>query len=393
MKKSRLFLVLLIIVGIVYFGCSYFKGAPSVPQIGAMPVDVMMVKESDFYPSLSFVAKIEAKDKVAIRARVTGFLTKRLFKEGDFVEKGQLLFEIEKNQFQANVRKGEANLSKARANEANAKAQYNRAKDLIKTKDVSLALLDQREAEFNSSEALVKQAQSDLDLVKLDLEYTDIRAPIFGRIGVSFYSEGSLIGPDSGELASIVTTTPMYAVFSVSENQLFQITDFLKSAKKDYAGEGADISFQYSNGVNYPLPGTLNFVDTELDPQMNTLKIRASFPNPDNTLIAGQYGRINIQIQKPQHAILIPQVLVQQDLMGSFVYVVGKDNILQERRIDTGLELTTGEVVVMKGLIVGDKLLMNNFQKAPRLKGFPVQPVIMKLPAIQAPLPNEGAEK
>ena len=265
MKKLTIGVLALAAVGAAFFGYQYMHQPAQTQQAGVMPMDVMVLQKSEFYPSLSFVSKIEAKDKVAVRARVTGFLMKRLFNEGDFVKEGQLLFEIEKDQFEANVRKGEANLANAEANEQNAAAQFKRAKNLIKTKDISEATLDQREAEYSSAVAGVKQAQSELVIAQLDLDYTDIKAPISGRIGESVYSVGALIGPDSGELASIVSTTPMYAVFSVSENQLLQMREFIQEADKTNETEGMDITFQFANGSTYPFQGKLNFVDIELD--------------------------------------------------------------------------------------------------------------------------------
>ncbi len=379
MKKFIIVIFIFVVLGITFLGYNYINKPVQTSSSGILPVDVMVLQKSEFYPSLSFVSKIEAKDKVAVRARVTGFLTKRLFNEGDFVQEGQLLFEIEKDQFEANVRKAEANLANAKANEQNTSAQFKRAKNLIKTKDISEATLDQREAEYSSAEAGVKQAQSELVIAQLDLGYTDIKAPISGRIGESIYSVGSLIGPDSGELASIVSTTPMYAIFSVSENQLLQMREFIQEADKGHEQEGIDISFQFANGSIYAFPGKLNFVDIELDSQMNTLKMRASFPNPDNTLISGQYGRINMKFKNPQKALLVPQVAIQRDLAGAFVYVVNADNILESRRIETGLELTTGYTIVEKGLSIGDRILLNNYQKASRMLGIHVQPVIQKV--------------
>ena len=268
MKKILILVIAVVLCVGGYFGYKRLSPPAAEQKMMAIPVDVIVAEESDFYPTLSFVSKIEAVDKVAVRARVTGFLTKRFFKEGDFVEKGQLLFQIEKDQFEADVRRAEANLAKAKASAQNAAAQYKRAQDLFKTKDVSEARLDEREAEYNTAEAIVKQAQSELDVARLNLDYTDIRAPLTGRIGASVYSEGALIGPESGALATLVSTTPMYAVFSVSENQLLQMKTFLSLGEKDtYVGKtesDLDITFQFADGKTYDQKGSLNFIDIAL---------------------------------------------------------------------------------------------------------------------------------
>ena len=343
----------------------------------AIPVQVIQIQEQDFYPSLSFVSKIEAKDQVDVRARVTGFLTKRLFKEGDFVKEGQLLFEIEKDQFRASVNNAQANLAKAQANESNAEAQFKRTQDLFKTKDVSQAVLDQRQAEYSTAKAMVKQAQAELDIANLNLNYTDVLSPISGRIGSAKYSTGSLIGPDSGSLAKIVSINPIYAVFSVSENQLLQMRDFWRK-------EGAnniDIDFIYANGDVYPYKGEMNFVDIALDEQMNTMRMRVSFENPEGELISGQYGRIEMKFKKPHKALLLPSELILRDLVGPYVYVVNSTNMLERRDISEGLELTNGMTVIESGLKAGDRVLTSNLQMAARFKGVPLAVTVKKYEA------------
>ena len=381
MKKTVGFVVVLaILAGAGYYYKDRFLPSTSETQASLLSVDVIQAEKKEFFPTLSYVAKIEAKDRVEVRARVTGFLTKRLFNEGEFVKEGQLLFLIEKDQFEATVRKAEANLASAIANEENQAAQYKRAKDLFKTKDVSEARLDEQEALYSSAKAAVKQTQSELDIAKLDLDYTDIKAPISGRLGEAIYSVGSLIGPESGSLASIVSTSPMYAVFSVSENQLLQIRDFLAAGHEEMTtGENNEmkISFILANGTKYDEAGSLNFIDIALDDQMNTLKLRASFPNPDNKLIAGQYGRVELQFEHPQKAVLLPQVVLQRDLAGPFVYRVNDKDQLEIVRVKTGLELTSGDIIIEEGIEPGDRIVMNNFQRVMMMpSGTPVHPVL-----------------
>lgn len=370
MKKTLITLVILAVCG--YAGFSYYKSYTAKSQAPTMArpmVEYVDVSEQSFYPTVSFVAKIESKDKIAVRARVTGFLEKRLFKEGDEVQKGQLLYQIEKDQFEADVRRAEGNLAQAEANALNAKAQYNRAVDLFKTKDVSEANLDQRKAEYDTSVALVKQAQSALDVAKLNLDYTDIRALQSGRIGESAYSEGALVGPDSGELARIVSLDPMYAEFSVSENQVLQLREMFDKGGND---DTTDIQFIFSNGRVYPYKGKLNFVDVALNEQMNTLKMRVSLPNPDRVLISGQYGRVKLTSTLPQKAILLPSMLVQRDLAGPFVYMLNAENQVIQQRITVGVELTDGQVVIESGLKIGDRVIANNFQKLSYMMGVSV---------------------
>ena len=353
-----------------------------------LPVNVIEVTEREYFPQVSFVAKIEPQEKVAILARVTGFLTKRLFAEGDYVKEGQVLFEIEKDQFQAALRRAEANMAKAKASEANAMAQYQRAKDLIKTNDISKARLDEREAEANGAEAQVQQAESEVELAKLNLDYTDIRAPLSGRIGESYYSVGALISPESGVLANIVSTSPIYAVFSVPENQLLQMRHTF-AADRERETEGVDISFIFADGEVYNYPGSLNFIDIELDQQMNTLKLRASFPNPDNGLLPGQYGRIVIAYKQPQKALLVPQLAVQRDLTGAFVYIINAENKVEKRSVSEGVELDDGAVAIESGLVAGDKLVVDNFQKI--MPSMTINPTVVEWQKVVPTTQKEGA--
>ena len=370
MKKK--IIVLAVVAVLIALGYGIYKKLPrggadkAAPQ--AIPVTAVQVQSQDFYPSLSFVSKIEAKDQVDVRARVTGFLTKRLFKEGDFVKEGQLLFEIEKDQFKASVNNAQANLAKAEANESNAAAQFKRARNLFKTKDISEARLDERQAEYSTAKAIVKQAQAELDIANLNLNYTDVLSPISGRIGSARYSTGSLIGPESGSLAKIVSIDPIYAVFSVSENQLFQMKDFWTQE----GAENIDIEFVYANGTAYPFKGEMNFVDIALDEQMNTMRMRVSFENPNNELISGQYGRVEMRFKKPHKALLLASELILRDVVGPYVYIINEANMLERRNITEGLELANGMTVIEKGLNAGDKVLTSHLQVATRFIGAPL---------------------
>ncbi len=372
---SKRVIILGVLVGVAaFFGTHYTSKlikATGQGQMAALPVDVFVAEEKDFYPEQSFVARIESRDRVAIRARVQGFLMRRLFTEGDFVKEGQVLYLIEQDKFMADVRRAEANLAGAEASEENAAAQYKRGKDLIKTKDISEARLDELEAAYSSAKAAVKQTQSDLDIARLNLDYTEIKAPMDGKIGESFYSVGAIIGPESGDLAYMVSTSPMDAVFSVSENQLLEMKKSAAEIKD--VPESLNLSFVFSDGETYALPGELNFVDVALDSNMNTLKMKVAFQNPNNELISGQYGRVLIRFRKPQKAIIIPRVALQRDLGGTFVYVVDKEGRLAKKTVETKMDVSSSEVALRRGLNAGDKIIVNNFQTIGYLpSGYPM---------------------
>lgn len=359
-------LVVCILLGMGYFiYVSYYRN----DRTGQMPttiVDAVRVEPIEIYPETSFVAKIESQDKVGLRARVQGFLQQRLFKEGDIVKKDQPLFVIEQVNFEANLREAQANVAKAEAQVKNAKAQFERAKTLYKTKDVSESRLDEAEATWASSEALLGQAKAKLDLARKDLEYTTIVAPMDGKIGESTYSVGELIGPESGVLAQVVVVNPIDAVFSVSENQLLNLQKSFKNSKN------VMVQFVAADGNRYTENGEINFIDVTLDDAMNTLKIKASFPNPDTKLISGQYGRVILKSLDSCQEIVVPMKAVQQDMTGTYVYVITTDNKIEKRDVVRGEELEGFRVIITSGLKVGDVIVTEGFQKI--VPGAVVQP-------------------
>jgi len=381
MKKMffKLLILLLLVAG-GYVGYTYWKTgkipflkqqtAASAPVMPPQVVDVVTASEKDIFPEVSFVAKIESQEKVGLRARVTGFLQKALFNEGDIVKKDQPLFLIEKVNFEAQVRQAAANLAKAEAAAVNAKAQYERIQTLFKTKDVSASKLDEAQAEKDAAIATVDQMKASLDLAKKDLEYTTIISPIDGKIGEKNFSVGELIGPSSGVIAEIVSINPIDAIFSVSENQLLTLQEQFKNEAN------TEVRFMMSNDKIYPYPGKIDFIDVALDEAMNTLKIKVSFPNPDNRLISGQYGRVLLKGKEAIHRIVIPMKAVQRDLKSVFVYTVNDKNQIVKQDVKTGLELSDFNVVIEDGLKGGEKIVVAGFQKI--ANGMTVTPNLLK---------------
>lgn len=386
-KTTKGILIGAAVLGVAYIGYTAWKkthmGAPM--MTGTPAVSVFEVEKHSIYPETSFVAKIEAQDTVGLRARVTGFLQEQRFKEGDMVDEGQVLFVIEPVNFEARVREAEANLASAEAKVVNAKSQYERTKTLYKTKDVSAARLDETKAAYDSAVAMVSQMKANLDLAKKDLEYTTIKAPMSGKLGETAFSVGELVGPESGALADIVKINPINAVFSVSENQLLTLRQQVRKANP----ADVKVRFVMSDGHEYDQAGQLSFVDNALDEAMNTLKLKATFPNPKGDLISGQYGRVVLTGTEQVNEIVIPLRAVQRDMLGAFVYVIGADNVVEKRAVKTGTELPNFDVVILDGLKQGEKVVIEGFQKiAPNIQ---VSPTVVSVTAV-APETNETAQ-
>ncbi len=358
-KITKKLLILLIIIALIAVGFLAWqithKKTTNAPQAPA--VDVVKIAYKEVTPERSFVAKIESRDRVGLRARVTGFLQEQLFKEGDIVTKDQPLFIIEQVNFESAVKEAQANYDRAAAKAKNAGIQYTRAKKLYKTKDISKSRLDDMEATNAAAQADLNQMSARLDLAKKDLEYTVIKAPMAGKIGEAAFSVGELIGPTSGFLANVVTVDPMDAVFSVSENEL------LLARRNFLSGDDVEAIFVLSDGTEYPEIGTISFMDVTLDEGMNTLKLKASLPNTNGKLISGQYGRIKLRPKKPTKMLTVPQKAIQRTTNEEFVMIVKADNTVEKRTIKTGIELPAFQMEILEGIEAGERVIVEGFQK------------------------------
>ncbi|WP_295389018.1 efflux RND transporter periplasmic adaptor subunit [uncultured Thiodictyon sp.] len=307
-----------------------------------------------------FVGRVVAPERVELQARVQGFLKERAFAEGQQVKVGELLFVIEPDQYQAVVTQREADLAKAVADEQNARAQLARGLELVKQKNIAQSEVDKLQAAQSIAKAGIAQAQAALDAAKLDLNYTRILAPVAGRIGLSKYSVGTLVGPSSGMLATIVSSDPIDVQFPVTQRELLE-------ARRDIEAGGGDPSkvvvlARLSDDSLYPQKGKLNFIDVTTDRGTDTVTLRAVFPNPKGLLVDGQYVGVLVQDDTPTMAILVPQSALQMDQQGTSVLIVTAEHKVEVRRIETGATVGA-EVVVSKGLSVGDLVITEGIQK------------------------------
>lgn len=330
-------------------------GAAPPPSVVAAPARSAPVEEQAM-----FVGRVVAVDKVELRARVQGFLKERKFSEGQQVGTGDLLFVIEPDQYEALVQQRQADVTKAVADAKNADAQLARGEELLKSKNISQAQVDELRAAAGIAEAGIAQAKAALAAAELDLGYTRVTAPVAGRIGLAKYTVGNLVGPSSGALATIVSRDPIYVRFPLTQRELLK-------AKRDVKDKGGDpskvvVRVRLPDGSLYDQPGHLNFVDVTTDPGTDTVTLRAELPNPDGILVDGQYVGVTAQVGEPQSAILIPQSALQLDQQGVFVMVVDAEGKAQVRRIQAGREVGP-DIVVTQGLEEGDLVITEGVQK------------------------------
>jgi membrane fusion protein (multidrug efflux system) len=340
-------------------GCDERKpsgaAAPPKPAVGVRAAAMKGVNQS-----FVFVGHIKAIYKVDLRARIEGFLEKVLFHEGQPVKTGDLLYQIEKVQFEAQVEQAKANVASAEAQVTNAQLQYNRSLELSKNQYSPQSIVDQNKATLDSAKASVLQTKAALTQALVNLDYTDIRSPIDGRIGRTAYQIGNLVNPASGVLATIVSQDPIYVLFPVSVRDL----ETIREARQREGGGIAkiEIRVRLSTGQDYPQRGVWNLTDPQVDQTTDTLIMRAIIPNPDGMLIDGQFVTAEIRERQEEPRLVIPQAALQIDQSGYYVLVVDGEHKVEKRSVQTGPNQGT-DVVVASGVKEGENVIVDGVQK------------------------------
>ena len=325
------------------------------PAVSVAKVGSRVVTETS-----DFIGRVTAIDKVDIVARVPGFIEERKFVEGQNVKTGDLLFRIEQATYKAAVEQQRANLAKAKATEANAKLQLERAKELVHNQNISQATLDQRAADEAAAQANVMEAEALLNQAQINLGYTEIRSPIAGRIGLGSFTEGNLVQPSSGKLATIVRQDPIYVIFQVSERDVLEYRR--RVAESTDKNPHVTVHLKLANGRAYQHVATSNFIDVQVDPNTDTVAVRAEVANPDNILIPSGIVGVTVERGAPKSVLVIPQAAVQLDQAGSYVLVVDQASKVEQRRITTGIEQGR-DIVVADGLREGELIIVEGIQK------------------------------
>jgi membrane fusion protein (multidrug efflux system) len=328
----------------------------SAQQPAAIPVGTLAAELRPITKAADYVGRLEATERVDIRARVTGFLQEVLFTEGGLVKAGDVLYRIEPDTFQAAVQQAQGALLQAQGKLGNAIAQLARTQELVKTDTASRALLDVRTAEQKTAQGDMITADANLKTANVNLGYTEIVAPISGEVGRSKLTKGNVVGPDSGVLTTIVSRDPMYVTFPVSQREFLKIEQQEERKAKQAT---LAVRIRFSDGSTYGESGRINFIDVTVDKATDTVLVRATMPNPNGTLIDGQLVRVSVEADQPEEKVLVPQSALIVDQQGPYVFVV-EDGKAAVRRIKLGGEsgpfaivddgLKGGEQVVVQGM-------------------------------------------
>lgn len=324
------------------------------------------VNKQPVTPESSYTGRIVATDKVEVIARIEGFLEKRDFVEGTEVKKGDVLFEIERTNYEAELLSAKGSLSRAQAAAKLADLEVNRQATLVKSQATAQVRLDQATASQGDAQGSVEQAQAAVTQADLNLGYTTIVAPIDGRVSQAALDPGALVTPQSGVLATIVAVDPMYATFPVSTRELLDIRKSM--AAKGTNAANAVVHLTLADGTDYSHPGAIDFVDVTADQGTDTIVVRAKFPNPDRLLVDGQIAKVTVEAAKPEEVLVVPQAALLFDQQGTYVLALKEDDTVEARHIEIGPASGTW-VAVTKGLAEGDRVIVDGVQKArPGLK-------------------------
>ena len=329
---------------------------------GAPPpaVTVKSVVSRQVTDTGTFIGRVVPIDRVEIVARVPGFIEERNFTEGQLVKKGDLLFRIEQETYKAAVDQQTANLAKTKANEVNANLQLQRNQALVKTQAAPQATLDQLAAAEQGAQADILQAQALLEQARINLGYTEIHSPIDGRIGIANFTVGNLVQPSSGPLATIVSQDPTYVTFQPSEADVIAYKHRL--AESGGKNPHLTIHIKLPDGTIYPHSGLTNFLDVQVQPNTDTVTVRAQLPNSEGLLIPGGVVGVIVERGAPHQSLVVSQSAVLLDQAGHYVMVVDETKKVEQRRITTGTEQGR-DVVVTQGLKEGELIIVEGVQK------------------------------
>ncbi len=348
----------LLLLILMLYGCAEELPPPRVIEV---VVDEVVLDQHQ--PIVRYVGRLQAKNDVAIQARVSGYLLTFDYREGDIVEAGTVLYTMDASEYEAAVARAKADLAGAVAQQANALRTYKRGLELVAKGAISQSEMDNFEAQKLDTDEIIEAAQAQLDSARVNLGYTTITAPITGRIGRSMASVGDLVGPTTGDLTSLVSIDPMEAQFQVSEaTYLSRVAENVAQGMDGEAVQRIEVSLELTDGSIYPEIGRIDYIANRIDQTTGTLEARARFPNPRAVLVPGQYVRVLLQDAELAEDLFIPQAAVQADQQGSFVLIVDANGVVARRDVELEQRLDD-KVIVTTGVNAGDQVIVRGLQQ------------------------------
>ena len=347
-------------------GSTTAGAAPTVQAPQAMPVPVVGVVKKTIPIYLEYAARTEAIRNVTLRAKASGYLQDQPASDGTDVKEGDLLYRIEASDYQAALDQAKAQIERDQASLEYLKSSLTRGNQLADNGYLAKDGFDQRRSAVRQAEAALAISRSALRTAEINLKNTEIRAPFAGRLGRNQAPEGTLVTSAAGTpLNNLVQLSPIYITFNPGETELAEI-------QKAFANGTVETEIIIPGSDSKPRLGKLTFIDNAVERNTGTIVARATIDNLDLSLLPGQYVRIRLHIRELPNALMVPQTALGSSQFGKYVYVVGKDNLVEQRVVALGP--TDGDLVTLtSGIKEGDKIISGNLQKI--FPGAPVQPL------------------
>ena len=342
-------------------------GADAMP---APEVSVARVLEREVRQWDDFTGRVAAVETVELRPRVSGYVQRVAFEEGQLVRKGDLLFEIDPRPYRAALARAEAELVRARSEARLAAAQHERAQALVEARAISREEFETRNAANAQGHAAVRAAEAAVAAARLDLQFTQVRAPIDGRAGRALVTVGNLAQADATVLTTVVSQDPVHVYFEADEQTWLR---YSRDAGSGRDGDGRVVRVGLAGEDGLPHAGTLDFIDNQVDPATGTIRARAVLRNPDGLFTPGLFARVQLAGAQQTRALLVDDKAVLTDQDRKYVWVLGEDDTAQRRDVELGRVIEDGLRVVRAGLSPEDRVIVSGVQRV-FMPGMPVAP-------------------
>ena len=360
--KKNIIIFLSVIVGAILLRYAYslftnFMQGKSMMNRPAPTVSVQEIQEESVIRNFEAPGRVVSKYRVDVLARISGYLQKSYFKEGDFVKEGQVLFLIEPTEYSNAAKVAGANVKNLTAQLVYAEKQLARSAELVKKDYIAKAQYDQMLSNRDSLKAQLASAKASYNDAQRNLGYTNVKSPVDGKVGIINVTVGNYVSPSTGALTTINSTNPIYVTFPLDSK------DFQSLAASDGSkNKNRKVELIMSNGAKYPLKGVQDFQDNKVDTSTGTVTMRATFENPDNALIHGEFVTVKLYANKPVNVPVAPVTAVLENQAGKYVYKMDENDLPQLVYVKTG-EQVGHNWIINEGLQKGDRIITEGLQK------------------------------
>ncbi len=360
--KKNIIIFLSVIVGAILFryGFSLFSNFMQGKAMLNRPdpsVTVQEIQEESVIRNFEAPGRVVSKYRVDVLARISGYLQKSYFKEGDFVKEGQVLFLIEPTEYSNAANVAAANVKNLTAKLVYAEKQLARSAELVKKDYIAKAQYDEMLSNRDSLKAQLASAKASYNDAQRNLGYTNVKSPVDGKVGIINVTVGNYVSPSTGALTTINSTNPIYVTFPLDSK------DFQSLASSDGdANKNRKVELIMSNGSKYPFKGVQDFQDNKVDTSTGTVTMRATFENPDNALIHGEFVTVKLYANKPVNVPVAPVTAVLENQAGKYVYKMDENDLPQLVYVKTG-EQVGHNWIINEGLQKGDRIITEGLQK------------------------------